>query len=80
MLPETGGADKARLMSQAPYMTTHGISGKWNRGSAKQIRYTPVNSAVSQNGSIPAAETASALRRVDAKWRNPTPDMSTSTR
>src|SRR6266851_2241107 len=38
MLPETGGADKARLMSQAPYMTTHGISGKWNRGSVKQIR------------------------------------------
>src|SRR5258707_12309632 len=40
MLPETGGPDKPRLMSQAPYMTTHGISGKWNRGSAKQIRYT----------------------------------------
>jgi len=38
MLPETGGPDKPRLMSQAPYMTTHGSSGKWNRGSVKQIR------------------------------------------
>ena len=38
MLPETGGPDKPRLISQAPYMTTHGSSGKWNRGSVKQIR------------------------------------------